>query len=43
MTIIRLILFLGLVSLLTACGGAPTSPITPSVDRLTFLFLYTEN
>lgn len=33
---------IALLFLLSACGGSQVSPITPSPDKLTFLFFFTD-
>lgn len=40
----KVLLFFLLLSgvLLAACGGQPDSGITPTPDKLTFLFFYTD-
>lgn len=44
MNLFRILLLppLILVSLLSACSGTGSSPITPAQDRLTFLYFYVD-
>ena len=35
-------ILLAAAMLLTACGGAQGSPVTPAPEGLTFLFFYTD-
>ena len=37
------VILLAAAMVLTACGGAKSSPVTPAPEGLTFIFFYTDN